>query len=100
MGLDVFKSIPKNASVIVAESVWQYSYFVTGGLRTHEGPVLTVANWDGTWPGLVGMLNINASLTKMGKPYSTLWSVSFDDKFFLDGLEAWLKNGVVVHPKP
>ena len=29
-------------------------------------PILTVANWSGEWPGLVGMLNLNASLTKAG----------------------------------
>ena len=31
-----------------------------------QGPILTVANWSGQWPGLVGLLNLNASLTKMG----------------------------------
>ncbi|KAH3757342.1 fucose isomerase [Pelomyxa schiedti] len=98
MGLDVFAKIPRDAFVIVAESVWQYSYFVTGGLRTHQGPILTVANWDATWPGLVGLLNLNASLTKMGKKFSSLWSVSFDDEFFLNGLTTWLKTGVVEHP--
>ena len=32
--------------------------------------MLTVANWSGTWPGLVGMLNLNGSLTKAGRKYS------------------------------
>src|SRR5260370_20203582 len=32
------------------------------GLLTHRGPILTVANWSGTWPGLVGMLNLNGSM--------------------------------------
>ena len=50
------------------------------------GPILTVANWSGTWPGLVGMLNLNGSLTKAGVPYSTLWSETFNDPFFKDGL--------------
>ena len=36
------------------------------GLYTHQGPILTVANWSGQWPGLVGMLNLNGSLTKAG----------------------------------
>eukprot|EP01105_Mastigella_eilhardi_P024388 TRINITY_DN6355_c0_g1_i2.p1 TRINITY_DN6355_c0_g1~~TRINITY_DN6355_c0_g1_i2.p1 ORF type:complete len:528 (-),score=128.56 TRINITY_DN6355_c0_g1_i2:2180-3763(-) len=101
MGLDVFRTcVPKGAPVVVAESVWEYSYFVLGGLRTHEGPILTVGNWDGTWPGLVGVLNINASLTKMGKPYSSLWSVSFEDEFFTSGLQTWLKTGILKHPTP
>ena len=92
MGMDVFKNIPKDARVIVAESVWQYSHHVLAGLRDHKGPILTLANWSGQWPGLVGMLNLNASLTKMGVEYSTIWSVDFDDEFFLKGIRQWLKD--------
>jgi hypothetical protein len=84
--------------VIVAEAVWQYSHHVLGGLISHRGPILTVANWSGTWPGLVGLLNLNGSLTKAGVKYSSLWSERFDDAFFLDGLSAWLRTGEVVHP--
>ena len=36
------------------------------------------------------MLNLNASLTKAGVTYSTLWSVDFTDDFFLGGLRKWL----------
>ncbi len=54
MGLEVFKSIPVDAPLIVAEAVWQYSHHVLAGLRTHRGPILTVANFAGEWPGLVG----------------------------------------------
>ena len=56
----------------MAEAVWQYSHHVLHGLISHRGPILTVANWSGTWPGLVGMLNLNGSLTKAGVKYSTL----------------------------
>src|SRR5690606_18887750 len=45
----------------------------------------------------VGMLNLNGSLTKAGVAYSTLWSERFDDRFFVDKLEAWLENGAVTH---
>jgi hypothetical protein len=96
-GLEVFAQIPKEASVIVAEAVWQYTHHVLPGLLEHRGPVLTVANWSGTWPGLVGMLNLNGSLTKAGRKYSTLWSEDFTDEFFLKGLRAWLKKGAVKH---
>ena len=34
MGLEVFKSIPVDAPLIVAEAVWQYSHHVLAGLRT------------------------------------------------------------------
>lgn len=97
MGLEVFRSVPAEAPLIVAECVWQYSQHVLPGLFTHRAPILTVANWSGTWPGLVGMLNLNGSLTKMGVPYSTLWSESFTDAVFKEGLRQWLADGVVTH---
>ncbi len=96
-GMEVFKDIDPKAPLIVAEAVWQYSHHVLAGLTTHQGPILTVANWSGQWPGLVGMLNLNGSLTKAGVNYSTLWSESFTDKFFLEKLRTWLKKGVVQH---
>src|SRR3972149_384940 len=85
-GMEVFKGIDPQAPLIVAEAVWQYSHHVLAGLTTHQGPILTVANWSGTWPGLVGMLNLNGSLTKAGVNYSTLWSEEFTDEYFLSRL--------------
>jgi len=97
MGIEVFRRLDPAGPVIVAESVWQYSHHVLGGLTTHRGPILTVANWSGTWPGLVGMLNLNGSLTKAGVRYSSLWSEGFTDSFFRDGLRQWLQEGTVTH---
>jgi hypothetical protein len=97
IGLEVFRKLVPNAPLIVAECVWQYSQHLLGGLFTHRGPILTVANWSGTWPGLVGMLNLNASMTKAGIRYSSLWSENFDDKFFKTGLREWLTTGHVTH---
>ncbi len=96
-GMDVLRSIPADAPIVVAEAVWQYSHHVLPGLTTHRGPILTVANWSGQWPGLVGLLNLNASLTKAGVRYSTLWSETFTDAFFLEKLEQWLREGTVTH---
>ncbi|MDR0902465.1 MAG: fucose isomerase [Opitutaceae bacterium] len=96
-GMEIFANIDPKAPVIVAESVWQYSHHVLPGLITHQGPILTVANWSGTWPGLVGMLNLNGGLTKAGKKYSTLWSENFDDSYFLGKLADWLATGVCKH---
>jgi hypothetical protein len=96
-GIEVFRGIDPEAPLIVAEAVWQYSHHVLAGLITHRGPILTVANWSGQWPGLVGMLNLNASLTKAGVNYSTLWSESFSDTFFKAGLREWLNTGRVRH---
>ena len=99
-GMEVFRNIPKDAPIIVAEAVWQYSHHLLQGLLTHQGPILTVANWSGTWPGLVGMLNLNGSLTKAGVKYSTLWSDDFSDEVFLKGLRSWLTTGSVSHATP
>ena len=97
MGLEVFRELHPDAPLIVAECVWQYSHHVLAGLSTHRGPILTVANWSGTWPGLVGMLNLNGSMTKAGIAYSSLWSEDFTDRFFQDGLRQWLATGRVSH---
>lgn len=97
MGMEVFRSIPEDAPLIVIEAVWQYSHHVLAGLWKHKGPVLTVANWSGQWPGLVGMLNLNGGLTKGGIPYSTLWSESFEDEFFQSKLKEWLETGTIRH---
>ncbi len=99
-GMEVFRTIPADAPVIVAEAVWQYTHHVLPGLTTHKGPILTMANWSGEWPGLVGMLNLNGSLTKAGVKYSTLWSEDFTDDFFIKGLRTWLQKGKVVHKTP
>lgn len=96
-GIAVFRNIHPDAPLIVAEAVWQYSHHVLAGLTSHRGPILTVANWSGTWPGLVGMLNLNGSLTKAGVRYSTLWSETFEDRPFCRKLERWLKHGHVSH---
>jgi len=96
-GMEVFSHIDQDQPIIVAESVWQYSHHILHGLISHRGPILTVANWSGTWPGLVGMLNLNGSLTKAGVKYSTLWSDNFDDTYFLKGLSTWLNKGEFKH---
>src|SRR5262249_10971155 len=97
MGMDVFKNIHPDAKLIVAEAVWQYSHHVLAGLRSHRGPILTVANWSGKFPGLVGLLNLNGSLTKMGVKYSSIWREEFTDEFFLKGIRQWIKEGKITH---
>lgn len=97
MGMAVFKTVDENAPLIVAESLWQYSHHVLAGLTTHKGPILTVANWSGQWPGLVGLLNLNGSLTKADVKYSSIWSENFGDAFFENGLKEWLETGTIKH---
>ena len=98
-GIEVFRTIPVDAPVVVAEAVWQYSSHVLAGLTSHRGPVLTVANWSGQWPGLVGVLNLECQpgQERESELSPTLWSKSFDDPFFLKGLVTWIEKGSVRH---
>ncbi|MEV4683675.1 fucose isomerase [Streptomyces kurssanovii] len=96
-GIEVFKNIPRDAPLIVVEGVWQYSHHVIAGLRSHRGPILIVANWNGEYPGLVGLLNLAGSLTKADIAYSVLWSVDFTDEWARQGLRTWLETGTLVH---
>jgi hypothetical protein len=97
MGMEVFKSIPLDAPLIVAVAVWQYSYHLLAGLCDHQGPILTLANWSGQWPGLVGLLNLNGCLTKMGIQYSSIWSEDFADDYFVQGIRQWIRSGQIMH---
>jgi L-fucose isomerase-like protein len=97
MGMRVFEQIHPDAPIVVAEAVWQYSAHVLAGLLSHSGPILTVANWSGQWPGLVGMLNLNGCLRKSGVPFTTLWSKDFKDPLFKRGLREWIKNRSFAH---
>jgi hypothetical protein len=96
-GMDVFMKIHPEAKLVFATAAWQYSHHVLPGLRSHKGPILTVANWSGQWPGLVGLLNLNGSLTKAGRAFSSIWSKDFTDEFFLKGMDEWLRTGKITH---
>lgn len=96
-GMDIFAKLDRRVPIIVAESVWQYSHHILHGLIDHKGPILTLANWSGQWPGLVGMLNLNGGLSKAGVRYSTLWSEDFSDEDFIKKLGKWLEKGRVQH---
>ncbi len=96
-GMAIFRRVDPDAPLIVAEAVWQYSQHLLHGLISHRGPLLTVGNWSGTWPGLVGLLNLNGSLTKAGVKYSSLWSERFEDKYFTSRLGRWLRTGRCTH---
>jgi hypothetical protein len=96
-GMEVFRRVPPDAPLVVAEAVWEYSHHVLAGLRSHRGPILVVGNWNGQFPGLVGLLNLTASLTKAGVPYSALWSEDFTDQWARDGLRTWLETGKLTH---
>ena len=96
-GMDVFMKIHPEAKLVFATAAWQYSHHVLPGLRSHRGPILTVANWSGQWPGLVGLLNLNGSLVKAGKAFASIWSKDFTDAYFEKALDEWLKTGKITH---
>src|SRR4051812_37529364 len=96
-GMEVFRGIDPDAKLIVAEAVGQYSHHVLSGLMSHRGAICTVANWSGQWPGLVGMLNLNGSLTKAGVKYSTLWAEDFSSAEFGKKLKKFLDGKAVKH---
>lgn len=96
-GMDVFMKIHPQARLVFATAAWQYSHHVLPGLRSHQGPILTVANWSGQWPGLVGLLNLNGSLVKAGRAFSSIWSKEFTDDYFVTALGEWLRDGKITH---
>jgi hypothetical protein len=96
-GMDVFMTIHPEARLVFATAAWQYSHHVLPGLRSHQGPILTVANWSGQWPGLVGLLNLNGSLVKAGSAFSSIWSKDFTDDYFAAALQQWLSEGKITH---
>ncbi|SFT50094.1 L-fucose isomerase [Pseudovibrio denitrificans] len=96
-GSELFAKIDPEAPLIVLLTAWQYSHHIAPSLAKHKGPVLLLANFDGTWPGLVGMLCMAGSLTSLGVEYSRLWSQTFEDDFFKSGLATWLKDGKLSH---
>ncbi|GBU09140.1 L-fucose isomerase [Gammaproteobacteria bacterium] len=96
-GCDVLSRVDPHAPLIILITVWQYSHHLVPALARHKGPVLVLANFDGTWPGLVGALCLEGSLTSINIKYSRLWSQNFDDDFFYNGLDTWLKTGKIIH---
>jgi hypothetical protein len=97
MGMDVFETIHPEARLIFVTAAWQYTHHVLPGLRSHLGPILTIANWSGQWPGLVGLLNLNGSLIKAGVKFSSIWSTDFKDEFSRKGIREWLRTGTITH---
>ncbi len=96
-GMEVFRRLDPDVPLVVATAVWQYTSHILAGLSKHRGPILTLANWSGEWPGLVGLLNLNGSLTKAGVPYSTIWSEDFQDDFARRCLSDWIQSGAFTH---
>lgn len=97
-GTSVFAQIPPTAPVVVVLSVWAYAHHVSGPLQTHSGLKLLVANFDGTWPGLVALLNHSSTLDRLGVAHSRLWSDDFTkDPVAEAKLEEWCRTEGISH---
>jgi len=95
-GAAVFANIDPEVPVIVVLSCWAYAHHVTGSLQTHKGPILLLANFDGTWPGLVSLLNHSATLDRLCIPNSRLWTDTFEeDPVFMERLGIWCRTGKI-----
>src|SRR5262245_54043322 len=107
--LDHFLSTPADAidtlsgiddPMIGVYAHWVYGPHTTEGVVGSDTPLLLASNFDGTWPGLVGLLNTCACLTSLGRANSRLWSeaaVLTTDKWFMDALDAWVQSGTIEH---
>lgn len=97
-GTAVFSKIDPDAPVVVVLSGWAYSHHVTGPLQTHRGPILILGNFDGTWPGLVALLNHAGTLDRLGVKHSRIWSETFaKDDYFMKKLSQFVTTGKVTH---
>jgi len=95
-GAEIFSGIDPQAPVVILLSIWAYAHHVASGLQTHKGPILLLGNFDGTWPGLVALLNHSATLSRLCVPHSRLWSERFnDDQMFMDRLKTWCESGII-----
>jgi L-fucose isomerase-like protein len=75
---------------------WAYAPHTVDGVVGKENPLLLASNFDGTWPGLVALLNTAASLESVGRPASRIWTSAHDwssDATFMDRLDAWCTTG-------
>jgi L-fucose isomerase-like protein len=79
---------------------WVYGPHTTDGVVGSDAPLLLASNFDGTWPGLVGLLNTGACLTSLNRKHSRLWSDAADltrDEWFMDCLDGWIRTGDIEH---
>jgi L-fucose isomerase-like protein len=97
-GTEVFSGIDPKAPVVIVLSCWAYASHVSGALQTHQGPILLLGNFDGTWPGLVALLNHSGTLARLNVKHSRVWSEAFmKDEWFMKKLGEWCKTGNVRH---
>ncbi len=99
-GCAILADVPPASPVVVVVSSWAWAHHVAGGLKRHEGPILVMGNFDGTWPGLVALLNHSATFDRMGIRHSRIWTDSFSkDADFLRRLKEWTTSATITYPR-
>ncbi len=94
----IFASINNNTPVVTVLSSWVWAHHIASSLKLHKGPILILGNFDGTWPGLVSLLNHSATFERMNIVHSKIWSNSFsDDPVFMKNLKKWVDTGIVTY---
>ena len=98
-GCRIFAGLAKTAPIVVVMSSWVWANHIASSLKLHKGPILLLGNFDGTWPGLVSLLNHSAVLDRLNIPHSKIWSSAFKrDKDFMIHLNTWLDKGSIEYP--
>ncbi len=81
---------------------WVYGPHTVDGVVGKDNPLLLVSNFEGTFPGLVGLLNTAACLESVGRSCSRLWTEADDwseDAAFMARLEEWCSSGQIQYSK-
>lgn len=81
---------------------WVYGPHTVDGVVGKDNPLLLASNFQGTFPGLVGLLNTAACLESVGRPASRLWTEAEDwstDDGFMQHLDEWCSSGSIDYPE-
>lgn len=81
---------------------WVYGPHTVDGVVGKDTPLLLASNFQGTFPGLVGLLNTAACLESVGRKSSRLWTDEADwsrDELFMERLDEWCTSGHICYPE-
>lgn len=80
---------------------WVYGPHTVDGVVGKDNPLLLASNFQGIFPGLVGLLNTGACLESVGRSASRVWTESADwtaDGLFMERLDEWCSSGCIHYP--
>jgi hypothetical protein len=95
-GCRVFANLEPEVPVVLVLSSWVWAHHLASSAKLHRGPVLLLGNFDGTWPGLVSLLNHSGSYERLGIKHSKIWTDGFAaDSAFMENLKKWTEKEVI-----